>query len=97
MHVGIKYIDPSYIIRSSSAIPSDSVFCTQLAQHAVHAGMAGKTGMIIGLWNNVFTHVPIEIAVKNRKSIDPEGMFWLNVLENTGQPKYMLNKLPEIN
>lgn len=97
MHVGIKYIDPSYIIRSSSAIPSDSVFCTQLAQHAVHAGMAGKTGMIIGLWNNVFTHVPIEIAVKNRKSIDPEGMFWLNVLENTGQPKYMLNKLPESN
>ncbi len=90
--VSLKYIDPSYIIRSSSAIPSDSIFCNQLAQHAVHAGMAGKTGMLVGLWNNSFTHVPIDIAIRNRKHIDPESMFWLNVLETTGQPRWMQNK-----
>ncbi len=90
--VSLKYIDPSYIIRSSTAIPSDSIFCNQLAQNAVHAGMAGKTGMLVGIWNNCFTHVPIDIAIRNRKFIDPESMFWLNVLEATGQPRWMQNK-----
>ena len=90
--VTIKYIDPSYIIRSSCAIPSDSIYCNQLAQHAVHAGMAGKTDLIVGLWANRFTYVPIEMAIKNRKFVDPESMFWLNVLETTGQPRWMLNK-----
>jgi len=90
--VSLKYIDPSYIIRSSCAIPSDSIFCNQLAQNAVHAGMAGKTGMLVGIWNNCFTHVPIDIAIRNRKFIDPESMFWLNVLETTGQPRWMQNK-----
>ena len=90
--VSLKYIDPSYIIRSSSAIPSDSIFCNQLAQNAAHAGMAGKTGMLVGIWNNCFTHVPIDIAIRNRKFIDPESMFWLNVLETTGQPRWMQNK-----
>jgi 6-phosphofructokinase 1 len=90
--VSIKYIDPSYIIRSSNAIPSDSIYCNQLAQHAVHAGMAGKTNMIVGMWGNRFTYVPIEMAIKNRKHVDPESMFWLNVLETTGQPRWMLNK-----
>ncbi|HNS10155.1 MAG TPA: ATP-dependent 6-phosphofructokinase [Candidatus Ozemobacteraceae bacterium] len=90
--VSLKYIDPSYIIRSSCAIPSDSIFCNQLAQNAVHAGMTGKTGMLVGIWNNCFTHVPIDIAIRNRKFIDPESMFWLNVLETTGQPRWMQNK-----
>jgi 6-phosphofructokinase 1 len=90
--VNIKYIDPSYIIRSSNAIPSDSIYCNQLAQHAVHAGMAGKTNMVVGMWANRFTYVPIEMSIKNRKNVDPESMFWLNVLETTGQPRWMLNK-----
>lgn len=89
--VTVRYIDPSYMIRSAQTIPSDSIYCTQLAQSAAHAGMAGKTGMVVGIWNNQFTHVPIEIAVKNRKFIDPESMFWLNVIESTGQPRSMLN------
>lgn len=92
--VTIKYIDPSYMIRSSCAIPSDSIYCNQLAQHAVHAGMAGKTDLIVGLWANRFTYVPIEMAIKNRKFVDPESMFWLNVLETTGQPRWMQNKPP---
>ncbi len=89
--VNVRYIDPSYLIRSAKAIPSDSIFCTQLAQNAGHAGMAGKTGMVVGIWNNQFTHVPIELAVNERKCIDPEGMFWLNVVESTGQPRSMVN------
>ncbi|RCK80523.1 MAG: 6-phosphofructokinase [Candidatus Ozemobacter sibiricus] len=89
--VNIRYIDPSYMIRSARALPSDSIYCNQLAQNAAHAGMAGRTGMVVGIWNDHFTHVPIEMAVKNRKLIDPESTFWLNVLESTGQPRSMLN------
>jgi 6-phosphofructokinase 1 len=82
----LKYIDPSYIIRSSPANPNDSLFCTTLAQNAVHAGMTGRTGMIVGLWHNAFTHVPIREATARRKVVDPEGDLWRAVLDSTGQP-----------
>ncbi|MGQ9629811.1 MAG: ATP-dependent 6-phosphofructokinase [bacterium] len=86
VHVNIKYIDPSYNIRSIPASPDDSVFCTFLAQSAVHAGMAGKTDLLIGVWNNIFTHIPIELAISKRKTVDPRGRLWQCVLSATGQP-----------
>ncbi len=73
------------------ATPNDSLFCQQLGQFAVHAAMAGKTDMVIGIWNNIYTHVPIELAVSTRKQIDPESRFWLSVLHATGQPQTMKN------
>ncbi len=82
----LKYIDPSYIIRSAPANPNDSLFCLHLAQNAVHAGMSGRTGMLVGLWHNVFTHVPIREATARRKVVAPEGELWRSVLEVTGQP-----------
>ena len=82
----LKYIDPSYIIRSAPANPNDSLFCATLAQNAVHAGLNGRTGMLVGYWNNVFVHVPITEAVAERKLIDSEGELWRSVLESTGQP-----------
>ena len=87
----LKYIDPSYIIRSAPANASDSKFCNLLAQNAVHAVMAGKTDFVIGHWNNQFTLLPIPIAVAKRKIIDVEGELWWNVLETTGQPVSMKN------
>lgn len=86
MEVNIKYIDPSYIIRSVPSDPADSVYCMQLAQNAVHAAMAGKSAMVVGQWNNVFTHIPIGMVTLKRNLIDPEGPLWLNVIEATGQP-----------
>jgi 6-phosphofructokinase 1 len=91
MEINLKYIDPSYIIRSAPPVPNDSIFCAQLGQFAVHAGMAGKTDMVIGLWNNVYTHVPIELAVSKRKVIDPASRFWHTVIDATGQPLSMKN------
>ncbi len=87
----VKYIDPSYIIRSVPAAPNDRIFCVFLGQHAVHAGMAGKTGTLIGSWNNLFVHVPIEVAIRRRKQIHPDGILWTSVLESTGQPESMIN------
>jgi 6-phosphofructokinase 1 len=86
IYVNIKYIDPSYMVRSVPANAHDSIYCIQLAQNAVHAGMAGKTGMIIGQWNGQFTHVPLALATSQRKVLSPEDPLWLSVLEATGQP-----------
>jgi 6-phosphofructokinase 1 len=85
----IKYIDPSYIIRSCSPTPNDSIFCSQLAQMAVHAGMTGRTGMVVGYLNGEFIHIPMELATSKRKKIDTNGQLWLSVLEETGQPPVM--------
>lgn len=86
MPVNIRYIDPSYIIRSVPANVNDRIFCGFLGQMAVHAGMAGKTGMLVSLWNNRYVHVPLKSAIARRKQIDPSGRLWLSVLESTGQP-----------
>ena len=82
----VRYIDPSYTIRSAPADADDSVFCFQLAANAVHAAMSGRTGLVGGLWNGRFVHVPMEKAVETRKRVDPNGAFWQSVLDNTGQP-----------
>jgi 6-phosphofructokinase 1 len=87
----IKYIDPSYIIRSAPANANDSKFCNLLAQNAVHAALAGKTDFVVGFWNNQFTLMPIPMVVSQRKKIDVEGELWWNVLEATGQPMSMKN------
>jgi len=89
IEVVLKYIDPSYTIRSLAANPHDSSFCLLLGHNAVHAGMAGCTNMLIGFWKNQFTHVPIPLAVSTRKQIKPKGNLWRNVLTCTGQPRVM--------
>ncbi len=87
--VSLKYIDPSYAIRSVPATAHDSAFCLLLGHCAVHAGMTGRTNMVVGFWNHQFTHVPISLAVSERKTIDPEGVLWTSVLASTGQPPDM--------
>jgi 6-phosphofructokinase 1 len=90
MEVNLKYIDPSYTIRSLPASPRDSVFCLLLGRHAVHAGMTGRTNMVVGFWKRDYTHVPVRLAASGRKRIDPGGRFWSTVLSATGQPREMI-------
>ena len=87
--VGVKYIDPSYIIRSAPANANDSVYCTRLGANAVHAAMSGKSGLMISLIHDRFVHVPIKLAVSERNAIDPDGSLWRDVVEATGQPDIM--------
>jgi 6-phosphofructokinase 1 len=89
VEISLKYIDPSYTIRSVPADAHDSAFCLLLGQNAVHAGMSGRTNMVVSFWNHQYTHVPISLAVSQRKKIDPEGALWSNVLASTGQPADM--------
>jgi 6-phosphofructokinase 1 len=84
--ITLKYIDPSYTIRSVPATAHDSAFCLLLGQSAVHAGLSGRTNMVVSFWNHHFTHVPIALAVSARKKIDPGDALWSNVVASTGQP-----------
>lgn len=87
--VTVKYFNPSYTIRSIAARGTDAIFCLGLAENAVHAAMAGKTNMIIGYWNNSFTHVPIKLATFERKKLDTQGHLWKTVLMTTGQNDFL--------
>jgi 6-phosphofructokinase 1 len=48
--------------------------------------MSGRKNMVVGFWNHQFAHVPLFLAVSQRKKIDPEGPLWSSVLASTGQP-----------
>jgi len=85
IEVPIKYIDPSYMIRSLPANANDRVFCNFLGRDAVHAGMAGKTKLLIGRWNNHFVHLSMNECAGKRKKVNPEEKLWLSVLDATGQ------------
>jgi 6-phosphofructokinase 1 len=85
--VDVKYFDPSYFLRGVPANCDDALLCDFLARNAVHAAMAGKTNLIVGVWNGTFTHIPISLAVSEKKRVKPEGPLWLGVLATTGQPR----------
>ena len=92
--VSLKYIDPSYMIRSLPANARDANFCLRLGHAAVHAGMAGKTDTVIGSWRRRLTYVPIPMAVSSRKTIDTNGYLWRTVLSVTGQADDLLSAVP---
>lgn len=82
----LKYIDPSYIVRSVPANAQDNVYCSRLAQAAVHAAVSGKTGMLVGRWHGSFVHLPLDMVIHGRRKVDPKEELWHSVLESTGQP-----------
>ncbi|MDR1446925.1 MAG: ATP-dependent 6-phosphofructokinase [Treponema sp.] len=92
IEINLKYIDPSYIIRSAPANPSDSIYCERLGNAAAHAAMAGKTKLIIGLVNDKFVHLPIKTVIAHRNRVEPEGDLWRDTLDATHQPPLMVNK-----
>ncbi|THJ38666.1 ATP-dependent 6-phosphofructokinase [Candidatus Frankia alpina] len=88
VELNLKYIDPSYAIRSVPANPYDNVYTIRLAHAAVHAAMSGRTEMVVGRWRRRFIHIPIALAVSQRNQVDPAGDLWMSVLEATGQPPH---------
>ncbi len=91
--VSLKYIDPSYSIRSLAANPSDSIYCARLGSNAVHAAMSGRTACMVGMVNHRLVHVPIVAATEKRNCVDPEGPLWRDVIFNTGQPLIMTDPM----
>jgi 6-phosphofructokinase 1 len=92
IEINLKYIDPSYMIRSAPASPIDSIYCERLGNAAAHAAMAGKTKVVIGLVNNEFVHIPMKAVISHRNHVDPESSLWRDTLDATHQPTLMVNK-----
>lgn len=84
--VSIKYIDPSYLVRSAPAGTADALHSTRLAHGAVHAAMSGRTSMLVGYWHGQITHVPLAALTGRQRRVNPVGELWWSVLETTGQP-----------
>ena len=97
IEINLKYIDPSYAIRSAPANPGDSIYCERLGNAAAHAAMAGKTRLIIGLVNNEFVHLPIKAVISSRNHVDPESNLWRDTLDATHQPALMVNQFEDEN
>jgi len=91
IHINLKYIDPSYQIRSAPSTPSDSIYCERLGNNAVHAAMAGKTKIVIGLVHDKFVHLPTRLVTARRNKVNPEGSLWRDAIDATGQPILMVN------
>jgi 6-phosphofructokinase 1 len=87
--ITLKYIDPGYQLRGVVATPEDRTFCLQLARHAVHAAMTGRTGMVVALWHQRYVHLPVHLVAEGIRRVNPEGDLWRCVLESTGQPARM--------
>ena len=91
IHINLKYIDPSYQVRAAVANANDSIYCERLGNNAVHAAMAGKTKMVVGLVHDKYVHIPIAVVTSKRNVVDPEGALWRDALDATGQPMLMVN------
>lgn len=85
----IKYIEPSYLIRSTAPNANDQLFCDSCARSAVHAAMAGRSGMLIGNRHRHIVHVPMKALTGQERTVSPDGDLWFSVRENTGQPQYI--------
>ena len=91
MDVSIKYIDPSYMIRSIPANAFDSIQCMLLAENCVHGMMAGFTGFTVGVCNNRSVYIPIKDLTDNSpRKLYPFGRTYERVVHITGQPDFSI-------
>lgn len=85
----VKYIDPSYIIRSIPTTSNDRIYCKILAHNAVHAAMAGYTGITVGLVNTHYVYLPIPVIISAPRKVDPRGKAWNRLRASIGQPNFV--------
>ncbi len=91
IHINLKYMDPSYQIRSARATAIDSIYCERLGNNAVHAAMSGRTKMVIGLVHDKFVHLPTKLVTAKRNKVNPESSLWRDTIDACGQPILMVN------
>ena len=96
IHINLKYVDPSYQVRSSVTTANDSIYCERLGNNAVHAAMAGKTKCVVGLVHDKYVIIPTEMVTRKRNTVDPEGALWRDALDATGQPILMVNNIQSV-
>ncbi|XP_023516923.1 ATP-dependent 6-phosphofructokinase 4, chloroplastic-like [Cucurbita pepo subsp. pepo] len=89
MAINMKYIDPTYMIRAIPSNASDNVYCTLLAQSAVHGAMAGYTGFTVGPVNSRHAYIPIARVTETQNTVKLTGRMWARLLASTNQPSFV--------
>ncbi|XP_022855252.1 ATP-dependent 6-phosphofructokinase 7-like [Olea europaea var. sylvestris] len=89
MPITLKYIDPTYMIRAIPSNASDNVYCTLLAQSAVHGAMAGYTGFTVGLVNGRHTYIPFNRIIERQNKVVITDRMWARLLSSTNQPSFL--------
>jgi 6-phosphofructokinase 1 len=84
----MKYIDPSYLIRSIPTTSNDRIYCKVLAHNAVHGAFAGFTGITVGLVNTHYVYLPIPVVIQAPRRVDPKGKMWNRLRSSIGQPQF---------
>ncbi|XP_057775960.1 ATP-dependent 6-phosphofructokinase 6-like [Salvia miltiorrhiza] len=96
MAITLKYIDPTYMIRAIPSNASDNVYCTLLAQSAVHGAMAGYTGFTSGLVNGRHTYIPFNRIIEKQNKVVITDRMWARLLSSTNQPSFLGAKCPSV-
>jgi 6-phosphofructokinase 1 len=82
----VKYIDPSYMIRSIPTITTDRIYCKVLGQAAVHGAMAGYTDFTVGLVNTHYVMLPTTTIIQSARQVDPKGRQFNRLKTSLNQP-----------
>ncbi|XP_021835160.1 ATP-dependent 6-phosphofructokinase 5, chloroplastic [Spinacia oleracea] len=88
IHADVKYIDPTYMVRSVRANASDAILCTVLGQNAVHGAFAGYSGITMGICNTHYVFLPITEVIHTPRAVNPNSRMWHRCLTSTGQPDF---------
>ncbi|XP_058207518.1 ATP-dependent 6-phosphofructokinase 4, chloroplastic-like [Rhododendron vialii] len=92
MAINLKYIDPTYMIRAIPSNASDNIYCTLLAQSAVHGAMAGYTGFTVGPVNSRHAYIPISRVTETHNIVKVTDRMWARLLASTNQPSFLQNE-----
>lgn len=57
-----------------------------MARFTIHVAMAGRTDLLVGLWDNNFVEVPMKTAVQSTKRVEVEGDLRTAVMLSTRWP-----------
>jgi len=98
IEINLKYIDPTYIIRSCPANSFDTNYCSKLAQNAVHSAFSGFTNFSCGFVDNKPVIIPIDYLNQiGERTINTElDMDYLSLLASTGQASFFCTHKPGI-
>jgi len=84
----LKYIDPGYLLRAAPTLASDKMYCNVLGANAVHAAMAGYTGVTVGAVNTHHAVLPTDYVTAAPRVVDVRGRTYNRMVAALGQPHH---------
>ena len=86
--ISLKYVDPSYAVRSAPSNAADTIFCSRLAQHAAHGALGGSTAFAVGTVNTHYVEIPLQDFANRAAVCAVTGRIFGDLVRSTGQPAF---------